>query len=275
MKKILIAFLFILSACSSPSANDDNDLSVSVSISPLAGIVKEIAPELEVYTAIPKGYSPASYDPSISEIETLSNSKLFFKIGVPAEANILDNIDNENMKVVDLQATVNSQMDPIYIGESVNPHIWMSLDRIAIIAKTMYDNLVELDPDNEESYKTNLDAYLDKVSDLEAYANEKMPTGKDVIIYHPSLDYFFQKYDIRVYAVEDGGKEATAKRLVELSDIVKEKNIKVMFYQDEISSKQVESFATSNNLTLLKVDPLNEDVLASIKNIIDMCQEEL
>jgi len=274
MKKLIIALLFILSACSSSNTNDES-LAVSVSIAPLSGIIKEIAPDLEVYTAIPKGYSPESYEPSISEIETLSNSKVFFKIGVPAEENILNNIDNDNMEVVDLQSIVNEQIEPIYIGESVNPHIWMSLDRIKIIAKTMSDKLSEIDSANKDVYEANLEAYLEKVDDVRVYANENMPTDKDVVIYHPSLDYFFQDYDIRVYAIEDGGHEATAKRLVELSDIVQEKQIKVMFYQDEISSNQVESFATSNNLTLLKVDPLNEDILAGIKDLVDMCSEEL
>lgn len=94
--RILIIALFTVSTAFAK-------ISVSVSIIPQAFFVQKIAGNLvEVNVMVQKGKSPETYEPTIKELEKLSESQIYFNIGMPFESAWLKRFEgvNPNLKIV-------------------------------------------------------------------------------------------------------------------------------------------------------------------------------
>ncbi len=88
--RILIVALFAISAVFAK-------VSVSVSIIPQAFFVQKIAGNLvEVNIMVQKGKSPETYEPSIKELQKLSESQIYFNIGMPFERAWLRRFESAN-----------------------------------------------------------------------------------------------------------------------------------------------------------------------------------
>ena len=93
------------------------------------------------------------------------------------------------------------------------------------------------------------------------------------IVFHPAFGYLADDYDLQMYALEENGKEATPQRLQEMVDLAKEENIKAVFYQAEISSKQAESFAEEIGGKTVQLAPLAPDYIENLKNMVTLISE--
>lgn len=94
--RILIVALFAVSAVFAK-------VSVSVSVIPQAFFVQKIAGNLvEVNIMVQKGKSPETYEPSLKELQKLSESQIYFNIGMPFERAWLRRFEsaNPNLKIV-------------------------------------------------------------------------------------------------------------------------------------------------------------------------------
>jgi len=266
MKKIIFLLLLIVgvstvSSCS--KAEEDSDV-LLVSIEPLKGMLSNIVGDkYEVYSVIPSTASPESYNPTIQDMQQMSNASLFFGVGVPAEeSNIVTKL-SDNTTVVSLQNSIESLYLP---NGGRDPHIWLSIDRVKIIVNEMYEELIKIDADNKDTYKDNLDKYLvdldetkTKIIDIFSGA-----TKKSFITYHPSLNYFASDFGLDAYAIEKNGQEPSPKELAETVDEAKEIGFKTVFYQSSVNSSEVYTVATEIGAKTVEYDPLSSDYLNNL-----------
>lgn len=91
--KILLALFFAFGVAFAK-------ISVSVSVIPQAYFVERIAGDLvEVNIMVQKGKSPEMYEPSIKELKSLSESQLYFNIGMPFENAWMKRFQGVNPKM--------------------------------------------------------------------------------------------------------------------------------------------------------------------------------
>jgi len=131
--------------------------------------------------------------------------------------------------------------------------------------------LVKIDPDNKDTYETNLANYIEKLSrlDEDIITTINKLKNKSFIIMHPSLGYFADDYGLNMVAIEQDGKETTAKRLQSVIDYAKDNQINVIFYQAEFDSQQAQTLALEIDGTTLEIEPLAKDYLGNMQTIID------
>jgi zinc transport system substrate-binding protein len=277
MKKTVSILLFVLAVVFLYSKSI-----VAVSIVPQENFVKKVGGDnVEVITMIPPGYSPANYAPTPKELMQFSDAEIYFTIGVPTEkVNILPEVEsfNEDMKVVSLQDEVEKIYPARYFSpETRDPHIWMSPKRAIVMVDTIQKELSALDPQNEEYYKSNAEKYKNELYRLDEQLKEitENMSNRTFFIFHPALGYFADDYNLNMYALEKDGKDATPKTLQELIDIAKKENIRVIFYQAEIDSKQTAAFAEEIGGKSLKVNPLSADYISNLENIAETFSQEL
>jgi len=288
MKKLLVLLVIavLVSSCSTPKTN--NKEVVGVSIVPEETFAKAILGEdYEIVTLIPPGSSPESHQPSIRTLEKLSQGKLYFSIGVKTEeANILPTIkEYENLEIVNLAEAVDQVYPPRFFGEAHgeddheeghnhagrDPHIWLSPKRVITIVETMTDELIKTYPEDEELFLENSKNYIKELKSLDDYITSKVKDleTNDFIIYHPSYGYFADDYGLNMIAIETDGKKASINRLDEIARIAQDKNINVVYYQEEMSFKQAEIIANEMNGDIVKLTPLSGDYIESQKAFID------
>jgi zinc transport system substrate-binding protein len=255
---------------------------VAVSVVPEQGFIEAIAKDLvEVVVMIPPDYNPENYAPTPQEMAQLSKASLYFAIGVPTEkANILPYLKdlNPGIKVVDLAEEVAAVYPDLYFapGER-DPHIWLSPSRAQVIVDTMADELALLDPNNADYYRSNAESYGEQLLLLDrsikaTLANLKQRT---FIVYHPALGYFAEDYNLNMLAIEEEGKEATAKHIQEIINQAKKENIKAIFYQSSVSSKQAEVIADNIGGYTEPIDPLAADYIDNMQKMAHTIAREL
>jgi zinc transport system substrate-binding protein len=268
---------------------DFQGIKVAVSILPQERFVREVGGNLvEVLAMIPAGASPANYQPTPNEMTKLSEADLYFSIGVSTErANILPKIEdmNEEITLVSLEKEVAKVYHPLTMKDhehedreissedlvDADPHIWLSPKRVMLMVEIIRDSLVEIDGDNSEIYKENAGEYIEKLKDLDARLKEVFNEldKKSFIIYHPSYGYFADDYGLEMVTVEEEGKVATVDRLKDIIDFAREKDIKVIFYQEEFDASQAETIAKEIGGTAVEVSPLSYDYIEAMEDILE------
>ena len=303
MKKIIVILTIslILSLLISCKEEDKTEkLSIVVSIVPEETFVKAVAGDLvDIVTIIPPGSSPANYEPSPKQMAKIAESNLYFAIGVPAEeSNILPNIINssENIKVVKLNEVVDQIYPARYFDDKSliskdneehshddhshkgrDPHIWMSPKRVVVMITTIRDELIKLDPSNEDIYIENAKSYIMLLNNIDdeleiAFNNVEK---KSFIIMHPSMGYFADDYNLNMIPLEKDGKETTASHMHEVIEFALENDIKVIFYQAEFDNKQAETIAAEIDGVTLELKTLSPNYIESLNEIKEVFRKIL
>jgi zinc transport system substrate-binding protein len=99
--------------------------------------------------------------------------------------------------------------------------------------------------------------------------------NKKFIVYHPAFGYLADDYGLTMYSLEEEGKEATAQRLQEMTDLAKAEGIKVVFYQEEMDSRQSKAFADELGGKTVQLSPLAADYIENLKQMADTIAEAM
>jgi zinc transport system substrate-binding protein len=275
-----LAIAAIFGSCSSKKTqNEEPSKFITVSILPQKTFVKKITgDDFVVNVLIPPGTSPAAYTLLPSQLEEISKSAIWFRIGyIGFEQSWQDKIAqaNSKMKVVDLSegldliAQVKEQHGDHFHLSGVDPHIWLSPVLVKEMAKRILDEVSKLNPEQSVKYKTNYLEFVKEIDQLNIeIANKLKPfEGRKIIVFHPTLSYFARDYGLLQYSLESGGKEPTPQRMKELIDISKKENIKVMYIQGELDRDHARVFAEEVGGEIIQVRPLDP---AWAENLMEM-----
>jgi len=264
--------LLLLSGCGNQrtSKADNKKTVVAVTVLPQKALVEAVCGDLaEVVTIVPPGNSPGNYEPTPQEMENFSRASVYFTIGVPTEkANILPKA--EDMKIVDLPAWVAKEYsDREFSPGKRDPHIWLSPRRAKVMVEVIAETMAGFDAENAQAYQDNAEAFLKELDRVDAEITETFAAiqNKTFIVFHPAYGYFADDYGLEMYALEENGKEATPQHLQDMIDLAEAENIKVIFSQAEIDSKQPDAFAEEIGGEKVMLDPLSEDYIANLEHM--------
>jgi len=270
MKKLLLFSLFCVSLVFAKPL-------VVVSIPTQEYFVEKIAGDsLEILVMVSPSANHETYEPKPSQMSKLSNSTIYFAIGLPFEDVWLKRFvaSSPNMKIVRTDTNI-TKLDMIESDEHSghkhgvkDPHIWLDPLLIKQQALTIALSLSEIFPQNREFYMENLEKFNSELNKLHDELFEKLSKSenRDFLVFHPSLGYFANRFNLNQIAIEIEGKEPKAAELVELLKLAKEKNIKILFSEPQISSKSANLIAKEISAKIYIFDPLKKDV---IKNLTD------
>jgi zinc transport system substrate-binding protein len=261
-------------------------LDITVSILPQKYFVERIGGEtVDVNVMVKPAASPATYEPKPQQMKALSEAEAYLRIRVPFEKAWMSRIEgaNPDMKIVDLTQGIDRQ--PIaqhhHHGEenhnhnheeetaNLDPHIWLSPELVKQQAQTIYQTLVELNPDQATLYQDNLDAFL---ADIEALDQTIENTLADLeqrtfMVFHPSWGYFAEAYNLEMIPIEVEGTEPSAAELSQFVKQAKEENISVIFVQPQFGVQSANAIAQSVDAEVLQIDPLAENWLENMQSV--------
>lgn len=244
---------------------------VTVSVLPQKYFVEKIAGDyVQINVMIPPGMNPATCDLSTGLLQKLYDSDVCFTIGhLPFEQThlypVLENKKgirvvnhSENLKL--LHGSCNHSHHEGH-QHGVDPHIWLSVANVREMATTIYQVLAELYPEQQEQFKKNQDSLLMEIDETARQAKEVFKNNRQrvFLIYHPALTYFAADYGLEQIAIEDEGKEPNPVHLKKIINLAREKNIHLIFIQNQFDTTNAESIAHEINGQVIKIDPLAEN----------------
>ena len=285
--------LFALGCGFTPNASKNL---ISVSIVPEKYFVEQIAGnDFEVNIIIPPGVSHSNYDPSPVNMATISKSAAYFQMGnIGFEQSLIDKIAelNPNLKIYDLSDGVHLIESPEIIEDvqhcdhhhhhhhhhgNYDQHIWMSARKAKIIAKNIYNAVSELKPERKSFYQNNLTAFLQKMDTIDAITQRKLSdlSVRAFVIFHPALTYYAEDYHLEQIALEVDGKEPSVAWMQEVVKKIQDKNIRIIFTQNEYSQAAAIAISETTGIELQTINPLSENWQKEFEHITNIISEKM
>lgn len=270
MIRSILAFIVLAVAvsCSHPEATPGKPL-VSVSILPQQYFVEQLAGELvEVNVLIPPGASPATYEPTVSQLRKLEQSEVYFKIGyVGFELSWMDKIVSVNpeMKLVDLSRGIDLIQEPEaqdphgHTHAGVDPHIWLSVQNARILARNLHEELMMMFPEQSNMLSGRYVRFNSSLDSLDRAISQKLDglENRCFMIYHPALTYFARDYGLVQYSLEIEGKSPSPAHLREMTDLGQNHHISRILIQNQFDRKNAEVLAREIGAEIVPFDPLD------------------
>ena len=246
---------------------------MAVSVDPQAYFVEQIAGDLvQVVVMVPPGANPATYSPTVHQIQALSDASLYFKVGHPGFAFERAWLDSMLEVKSGLEIVDGAQDTPCTAGD---PHLWVSPRAVRIMATSLAAGLGRILPDQRETLQTNLAVFLQRIDDLdhEIRASLGEHTGRGFLVYHPSWGCFAEEYGLEQIAIERDGKEPSTHDLADLIESSKKDGIRVVFVQPQHSERAAEMVAEAIGGRVIAADPLARDWPANLRSVAAALRE--
>jgi zinc transport system substrate-binding protein len=281
-------------------AADEGTITVFTSILPQEYFVERIGGDrVEVQALVAPGRSPATYEPTPRQMASLSEAKIFFRIGVPFENAFMPKIQDltQGLRIVDTREGITlREMKAHHHGDDgyqhedhhadeehhhhhggTDPHVWLSPRLVKIQARTIADALIDIDPAGRAIYEKNLAAFVADLDVLDAHLAEALAPvkGKTFMVFHPAWGYFADAYGLEQTPIEIEGKDPSGQQLVRVIEMAKEQGVRVIFVQPQFSRQSAERVAGAIDGAVLPIDPLARDYVGNLERVATEIREAL
>lgn len=274
---VTLSVLLFFVSCGSNTTVKEADI-ITVSIPPFKYFVEKIGgADYQVNIMVPAGANPHIYEPFPEQISKLRKSIAYISNGyLGFEMTWLDRFYETNKMMSRLNLGNNIvplDSDHHHEGEHVegaDPHYWVSPTCAFVMAGSIKDFLIELNPVHKQIYEANYQSLVSDIKQLDDKARGLFASvnNKSFMIYHPNLGYLARDYGLEEVTVEYEGKEPPPSRMKELIDFARNEELKTIFIQREYDSKNAQAIADEIGADLVIIDPLSEDWYKSTEDMI-------
>ena len=313
MKKItallLALFMLVAALAGCGKQNDTNQtdkLSIVTTIFPEYDWVREIlgdkADNAEITMLLDNGVDLHSYQPTADDIVKISDCDLFIYVGGESDGWVEDalrNAANRNMKVINLLEILGDSVKTEEIVEGMqeehehedahahddaeehehegeaDEHVWLSLKNAKMLVRVISKALQELDPDNKDIYAANADAYVKKLSALDAEYQAAVDAASNKTILFGDrfpFRYLVDDYGLRYYAAFVGCSAETEAGFETISFLAKRVDewklpcvLTIEGAQHKIAETIVRN-TTTKNQKVLTMDSMQSTTTQDVKN---------
>lgn len=277
----LIIAIGLLSACQQAPLPRKEQLQVVASIYPVSDWARQIGGDkVEVYTLLPAGTSPHTFEPTPNEVRRLAQADVFFKIGLGLESwaeKLVHATAGTHLRVVTLSdslslasttegltarypAHTNAGSPEEHLHLGMNPHVWLdpvlAQDMVNAIARTFED----VDPNNAKYYEMQLKGYSAQLRALDEEIRRTVSgfTCRDIITVHSFLPYFASRYGLRQAAVIEAspGKLPSPTDITRIVQLMRTIDKPVVFVEPQLSDKMAQVIANEVGSAVDVLDPL-------------------
>ena len=297
---LTLVLIGIISVCLSGciDTTSTGKIGLLVTIVPQSEMTEFIGGEyVEVTIMVPPGESPHSFEPTPEQMKKVSEATIYFKVGSCVEFEVvhMDTIleQNSDLQVFDCSEDISVISFDEHYGqeehhedegeehdneegdehdhEGTDPHIWTSPVNFKKMAEVVYNGLVEIDPDHQQGYYTNYQAYISKLDNLNTNVSNllKPYEGKSFMVYHPAWGYFGDTYNLKMIAIEDEGKQPGPAGIDAIIKQAKNESITVIFVAPQFDTSSAETIASEIGGNVVFANPLMEDYEVTITKLAE------
>lgn len=271
----LLPALLALGACGSVSSGDGADSArrVVTSFYPIEYATEQIAGTSRDVSVLTKpGAEPHDLEISAQDLVAMSRAGLviYLKGFQPAVDEAVQQIDPS--RVLDVTGPADLTLDATeegHEGESgqqhaehgtVDPHFWLDPQRYAAVARAIGERLAADDPANAATYAANTDAFVKRLTDLDAELTKGLRacTTKQLVTSHSAFAYLAARYGFNQHSIAGISPEAepSAAALKEISDLVRTEGVTTIYQETLVEPQFAETVARSTGATLATLDPI-------------------
>ena len=263
------ALLLSVCACSNvtpvdktaQNPSDSDKLKVVCTLFPQYDFVRQIAGDKVALTLLlPPGVESHSYDPTPADIKAVSQADLVIRVSdkmetwseklfnsTSGQAVFMDLSDatgsliSESAHEHGAEGTFHSYTDSLV--PFFDPHLWTDPTISILMVTVIADKLCELDAQNASFYTQNAEKYLSELEALDTQISELVKNSeRDTLVFSGrfALSNFTERYGLLAVSALDAcadNSEPSAATVAKIIDVINDKDIKVIFYEELIEPK--------------------------------------
>lgn len=293
-KRLLISFALILIftallvGCDGNAADSNSGeikpLQVYASFYPLYDFAQKIGGDaVEVHNIMPPGAESHDFEPTPKDMVALAEADLFIYNGSGFEAwaeKAIETLDGEKTNVVNtteqLDLMTNEESGHVHGEENhdhdgehgeedhghgtFDPHVWLDPNLAKQQAEMIKDALVEIDPDNAETYEANFTELAGQFDELDQKLRDVTANAerKEIVVSHAAFGYLTHQYGLEQIAVSglSPSDEPSQKELQAIVEFAKEHNVNYIMFETLVSSKVADAVKNEVGAEALTLNPL-------------------
>jgi manganese/zinc/iron transport system substrate-binding protein len=247
----------VFSGCAATD-DDTNTLTVITTTTWLYDAVAGVGGEhVAAESLMGPGIDPHEYVASEGDVTRMESAEIIIYNGLHLEgamSDVLSQIGEQRRTLAvaeQLDESLLIEPDVDLLGEDFeapyDPHFWFDIELWKQATEIIRDELIELDPDNEQSYRENADAYIAELDELEEYVHERVeeiPEDQRILITaHDAFGYLGNALEIEVRGLQPvtTNVEAAASDIRELADLIVDREIRAIFLETAVPPQGIEA----------------------------------
>ena len=256
MQKLVTPALLLL-CLGSCGNNSPEKPTLVTSIYPIEFMVGEIAgDEYNVVNIVPPGTEPHDFELTVSAAKALQNCSAFFASGLGMEHYYDSLNDSIKAKTTILSKGLATQK----IDGRDDPHIWLDTALYKQMAGAVTKTLSSLSPARAKAYEQNYSVFSDKIDELTAKCESIASSfqNKVIAVSHAAYGYMCHQFGVEQIHISglSPDEEPSQKGLESLIDIVEEKGIDTIFFEELASPEIASAIASSTGAKTEELNPL-------------------
>ncbi len=134
-------------------------------------------------------------------------------------------------------------------SHEIDPHFFTSPKNAVIMMNTILEEIVKLDPANEDFYKKNCESYIAKINEVDERLHHITDEAENNTLYFGgkfAMLYFVNEYHLSYVSPFDScahESEANPKSIVEIIECMKEHNANTVFFEELAEPKVAKMIA--------------------------------
>ncbi|WP_438351425.1 metal ABC transporter solute-binding protein, Zn/Mn family [Paenibacillus sp. FA6] len=271
----------MITGCGSTSngAMQEGKVNVVTTFYPIYVFAQAIGGEdAHVVNLIPFGVEPHDWTPRSQEIINTSKAQLFMYNGAGLEGWVPDFLKglNKDSKVKSVEVSKgiklieSSENDGHDHGEAedaesvaqhhIDPHTWVSPKSALIMAENIKNSFIEADPTNQIQYEQRYQGLKDQLLELDHKFESELAklTKKEIVVSHQAFGYLTRDYGLTQYAIMGLSPDAEprAQDIMNLANLVKEKGIRYIFFEELVSDRIAKTLAGEAKVETMVLNPV-------------------
>jgi zinc transport system substrate-binding protein len=239
-------------------------LKVTASFYPMYFFASQIGGDkADVMSITPAAAEPHDYEPTTQDVVRINQSNMLVLNGGKLEPwgdKIKDQLQGTNTLIVTAgNGLANKQLTEN--GQTIqDPHIWLDPILAKKEVEVIEQGFDKIDPAGKAYFQANakkLESELDQL-DVEYKAGLSSCKMKDFVTSHAAFGYLAATYGINQIAISgvSPDEEPSSQKLAEITQLVKQKEIKIVFFESLVSPKLSETIANETGAKTMVLDPI-------------------
>ncbi|MGK2940007.1 MAG: metal ABC transporter solute-binding protein, Zn/Mn family [Solirubrobacteraceae bacterium] len=200
------------------------------------------------------GVDPHLYKATAGDVRTLGGADVIFYGGLELEGKMADLLDKlaarQPTQAVTAGIPEADLLDPpegAPDSEQHDPHVWFDVTNWIHVSDTIAARLARVDPAHAAEYRTNRDAYVQRLRALDTEVRERMrrvPRAQRVLVTsHDAFHYFGERYDVDVAAIQgiSTAAEATTADIERVAGLLARRNVRSVFIESSVPRQTIEA----------------------------------
>lgn len=274
MKKIAYLFIFAISIFVLSSCTNSKKADIVTTMFPQYDFAKQIVGDkMTVSLLVPPGVEVHSYEATSKDFIAIKEAKLFIFTSLDIDnwiknPDAIGGDDTVVMNLSDHVDLIDHEHEHIALSYTIEDdhdhdallHYWVDPVVAMSLLDAIYEEIIQIDPNNSSYYQANKDAYHEALHEAHESFDAFIQNGYvDATLYfagHNALGLFAERYHLTIQSLFESFKpdaDLTSTELTQFTKIVKDANVHTLFVEELAEPKaalQIKNELSASNYSL-------------------------